>query len=89
MALDYGRLGVRVNCVVPGAVDTPMLRADMQQGADWAATLHGWERNQPIGRLGQPADIAKVIVWLASDDAAFVLGAPIIADGGLLAQLLP
>ena len=89
MALDYGRLGVRVNCVVPGAIDTPMLRADIQQGADWEANLHGWERNQPIGRLGQPADIAKVIVWLASDDAAFVLGAPIIADGGLLAQLLP
>jgi len=89
MALDYGRLGVRVNCVVPGAVDTPMLRADIQQGADWEANLHGWERNQPIGRLGQPADIAKVIVWLASEDAAFVLGAPIIADGGLLAQLLP
>ena len=89
MALDYGRLGVRVNCVVPGAVDTPMLRADIQQGADWEANLHGWERNQPIGRLGQPADIANVIVWLASDDAAFVLGAPIIADGGLLAQLLP
>ena len=75
MALDYGGLGVRVNCVVPGAIDTPMLRADIQQGADWEANLHGWERNQPIGRLGQPADIAKVIVWLASDDAAFVLGA--------------
>jgi NAD(P)-dependent dehydrogenase (short-subunit alcohol dehydrogenase family) len=89
MALDYGRLGVRVNCVVPGAIDTPMLRADIQQGADWEANLRGWERNQPIGRLGQPADVAKVIVWLASDDAAFVLGAPIIADGGLLAQLLP
>ena len=83
-------LGVRVNCVVPGAIDTPMLRADIQQGADWEANLHGWERNQPIGPvLGQPADIAKVIVWLASDDAAFVLGDPIIADGGLFAQLLP
>jgi NAD(P)-dependent dehydrogenase (short-subunit alcohol dehydrogenase family) len=89
MAMDYGRKGVRTNCVVPGAIDTPMLRSDIAHGADWEASLRGWERTQPIGRLGQPHDIAKVICWLASDDASFVLGAAIHADGGLLAQLTP
>ena len=89
MALDYSRRGIRVNCVVPGAIETAMLRADIQQGDSADANLQGWERDQPIGRLGQPDDIAKVICWLASDDATFVHGAPIIADGGLLAQLIP
>src|SRR4051794_36231196 len=84
MALDYSRQGIRVNCVVPGAIDTPMLRADIQQGADWESNVRGWQQNQPIGRLGQPEDIARVIWWLASPEAAFVTGAPIIADGGLL-----
>jgi NAD(P)-dependent dehydrogenase (short-subunit alcohol dehydrogenase family) len=89
MAMDYGRKGVRTNCVVPGAIDTPMLRSDIAHGADWEASLRGWERTQPIGRLGQPHDIANVICWLASDAASFVLGAAIHADGGLLAQLTP
>ena len=89
MALDYGRAGLRVNCVVPGAIDTPMLRADVQAGADPESNVRGWSDKQPIGRVGLPEDIAKVVLWLATDDAAFVLGAPVIADGGLLAQLLP
>ena len=89
MALDYSRRGIRVNCVVPGAIETAMLRADIQQGDSSEANLKGWERDQPIGRLGQPEDIARVVSWLASPDAAFVHGAPIFADGGLLAQLIP
>ncbi|MCL4544439.1 MAG: glucose 1-dehydrogenase [Chloroflexi bacterium] len=88
MAMDYGRHGIRVNCVVPGAIDTPMLRADIQQGAEAEANVAGWAQAQPIGRVGAPEDIARVVLWLATDDAAFVLGAPIIADGGLLAQLI-
>ena len=65
-----------------------MLRSDIQQGAEAEANVAGWARAQPIGRVGYPEDIAKVVLWLATDDAAFVLGAPIIADGGLLAQLI-
>jgi NAD(P)-dependent dehydrogenase (short-subunit alcohol dehydrogenase family) len=89
MALDYGRQGIRVNCVVPGAIDTAMLRADVQAGSDPESNVRGWADKQPIGRVGTPEDIAKVVLWLATDDAGFVLGAPVIADGGLLAQLLP
>lgn len=89
MAMDYGRLGIRTNCVVPGAIDTAMLRSDIAHGDGVEASLAGWARVQPIGRVGQPDDIARVIVWLASPDAAFVLGAAIHADGGMLAQLTP
>jgi NAD(P)-dependent dehydrogenase (short-subunit alcohol dehydrogenase family) len=89
IAMDYGRFGIRINCVVPGAVDTPMLRQDIQAGDSPEENVAGWSRTQPIGRVGYPEDIARVVLWLATDDAAFVLGAPIVADGGLLAQLLP
>jgi meso-butanediol dehydrogenase / (S,S)-butanediol dehydrogenase / diacetyl reductase len=89
MALDYGRHGLRINCVVPGAIDTPMLRQDIQAGDNPEENVGNWSKVQPIGRVGTPDDIAKVILWLATDDAGFVLGAPIVADGGLLAQLLP
>ena len=89
MAMDYGRLGIRTNCVVPGAIDTAMLRSDIAHGDGVEASLAGWARVQPIGRVGQPADIAHVIHWLAGPDAAFVLGAAIHADGGMLAQLTP
>lgn len=89
MAMDYGRLGIRTNCVVPGAIDTAMLRSDIAHGDGVEASLAGWARVQPIGRVGVPDDIAQVIVWLASDAARFVLGAAIHADGGMLAQLTP
>jgi len=89
MAMDYGRRGVRTNCIVPGAIDTAMLRSDIAHGDGWEASLAGWAKVQPIGRVGYPDDIAKVAAWLASDDAGFVLGATIHADGGMLAQLTP
>jgi NAD(P)-dependent dehydrogenase (short-subunit alcohol dehydrogenase family) len=89
MAMDYGRQGIRTNCIVPGAIDTAMLRSDIAHGDGWEASLAGWAKVQPIGRVGYPDDIAKVAAWLASDDAGFVLGATIHADGGMLAQLTP
>lgn len=89
LAMDYGRLGLRVNCVVPGAIDTPILRQDIQAGGNPEENVANWGRAQPIGRVGQPEDIARVVLWMATDDADFVLGASIVADGGLLAQLLP
>lgn len=89
MAMDYGRKGIRTNCVVPGAIDTAMLRSDIAHGDNWEASLAGWAKVQPIGRVGYPVDIARVVTWLASDQAGFVLGATIHADGGMLAQLTP
>jgi NAD(P)-dependent dehydrogenase (short-subunit alcohol dehydrogenase family) len=89
MAMDYGRKGIRTNCVVPGAIDTAMLRSDIAHGDNWEASLAGWAKVQPIGRVGYPVDIARVVTWLASEQAGFVLGATIHADGGMLAQLTP
>jgi NAD(P)-dependent dehydrogenase (short-subunit alcohol dehydrogenase family) len=85
LALDYAPDNIRVNCVCPGAIDTPMLR--------WAASLddhperviEACRKLAPLGRLGRPEEIARVIVFLASDWASFISGAVITADGGLLA----
>jgi NAD(P)-dependent dehydrogenase (short-subunit alcohol dehydrogenase family) len=84
IALDYGKQNIRANCVLPGAVDTPMLR--------WAASLDSHpekvlaecDRLHIRGKMGQPEEVARVIVFLASDLASFVTGAAYAVDGGLL-----
>jgi len=84
IALDYGKQNIRANCVLPGAIDTPMLR--------WAASLDRHpekvlaecDRLHIRGKMGQPEEVARVIVFLASDLASFVTGAAYAVDGGLL-----
>lgn len=81
MAIDFGPRGVRTNCICPGAIGTPVVLrmfTDERRAAMEAAT--------PLGRLGRPTDIASVAVFLASEDAAFVNGTTIVADGGLMAR---
>jgi len=77
-ALEYGRQGVRVNAVCPGTVRTPMV--------DVATQLPGLEEQlvalHPIGRIGEPEEIANAVLWLCSDDASFVLGHALAVDGG-------
>jgi NAD(P)-dependent dehydrogenase (short-subunit alcohol dehydrogenase family) len=79
-ALEYARQNVRVNCICPGGVDTPIL--DMVPAAQRAAIA----QINPMGRLAQPAEIAAMALFLASDDAAFATGATFVVDGGSLAQ---
>ncbi|HTQ86109.1 MAG TPA: SDR family NAD(P)-dependent oxidoreductase [Candidatus Solibacter sp.] len=82
MAIDHGRQGVRVNCVCPGDVDTPMLPEDARnRGLDWQKYLEGCA-NRPLGRIGTADEIAKAVLFLASDDSSFVTGAAIVVDGG-------
>ena len=81
MALDHGRDGVRVNAVNPTFTNTGMTR-DMQTGE----TLAKVEERIPMGRIGQPEDIASVMAFLASDDAGFVTGVNLPVDGGLSAS---
>lgn len=82
MAIDHGRQGIRVNCVCPGDVDTPMLPQDAQfRGSRWEDYMAG-AANRPMGRVGSPEEIAKVVLFLASDDSSFMTGAAVAVDGG-------
>ncbi len=82
MAIDHGRQGIRVNCVCPGDVDTPMLPQDAQfRGLRWEDYMAG-AANRPMGRVGSPEEIAKVVLFLASDDSSFMTGAAVAVDGG-------
>jgi NAD(P)-dependent dehydrogenase (short-subunit alcohol dehydrogenase family) len=82
MAIDHGRQGIRVNCICPGDVDTPMLPEDARvRGLDWAKYLADCAR-RPLGRIGTPQEIAKAALFLASDDSSFMTGAALVVDGG-------
>jgi NAD(P)-dependent dehydrogenase (short-subunit alcohol dehydrogenase family) len=89
LALDHARDGIRVNCICPGSVETPMLRygAEYFEDGDPAVTMQSWGRLHPIGRLIQPDEVASLIAFLVSDDASAITGAPYLVDGGLTAKL--
>lgn len=82
MAVDHARQGVRVNALVPGATDTPMIRKALTPEA-----LEALGASQPIGRLGRPEELAKAVLFLASDDASFVTGSAMYVDGGQTAKI--
>jgi NAD(P)-dependent dehydrogenase (short-subunit alcohol dehydrogenase family) len=82
MAIDHGPQGIRVNCVCPGDVDTPMLPEDARmRGLNWKDYLAGCA-NRPLGRIGTVDEIAKAVLFLASDDSSFMTGAALVVDGG-------
>jgi NAD(P)-dependent dehydrogenase (short-subunit alcohol dehydrogenase family) len=86
MAIDHGRQGIRVNCICPGDVDTPMLPEDARmRGLKWEDYLAGCA-NRPMGRIGTVDEIAKAVLFLASDDSSFMTGAALVVDGGGLAD---
>ena len=82
MAIDHGRQGIRINCICPGDVDTPMLPEDAKfRGLNWSEYAAG-AANRPMGRIGTPEEIAKAVLFLASDDSSFMTGAALAVDGG-------
>jgi len=82
MAIDHGRQGIRVNCVCPGDVETPMLPQDAKmRGQKWEDYIAGCA-NRPLGRVGTAEEIAKAVLFLASDDSSFMTGAALVVDGG-------
>jgi NAD(P)-dependent dehydrogenase (short-subunit alcohol dehydrogenase family) len=86
MAIDHGRQGIRVNCICPGDVDTPMLPEDARmRGLKWEDYLAGCA-NRPLGRIGTVEEIAKAVLFLASDDSSFMTGAALVVDGGGIAD---
>ncbi len=81
MASDYARLGIRVNAVIPGFTQTPMTKYFMENDEERENLV----RTIPLGRPGEPEEVAAVMLFLASDEAAYVTGAAWAADGGMTA----
>lgn len=86
LALDHAREGIRVNAVVPGTIDTPMVW-NAYPRSEWEARRELISEVQPGGRLGQPEEVAAVIAFLVGPEAAFTSGGTYPVDGGLLASL--
>jgi NAD(P)-dependent dehydrogenase (short-subunit alcohol dehydrogenase family) len=84
LAIDYGPLGIRSNCVCPGLIDTPLSRS-IYDDPTLAPFRDVWIRDTHLGRLGRPDEIASCAAFLASSDASFVNGHTLVADGGYTA----
>ncbi len=82
LALEYGRYGIRANCVMPGTVRTPIWDERREKDPNVLAMLERW---YPLGRIVEPEEVARVILFLASDAASAVTGAAIPVDCGLTA----
>ena len=86
IAIDYGRRGIRVNCVCPGAIDTPMLRSIIDPDG-MASYTERMREEHLLGRFGQASEVAAAVAFLASDDASFITGHALVVDGGFTAGL--
>ncbi|WP_160000476.1 SDR family oxidoreductase [Roseomonas sp. 18066] len=85
MALDFAPDGIRVNCLLPGAIETPLLRRSFARHADPAVPREASRSRHPLGRLGRPEEVAKAALYLACDDSSFTTGSEMLVDGGWLA----
>ncbi len=86
MALDYAKDNIRVNCVNPAVIDTPMVAREVARSDDPDEYTRRMNIDHPIGRIGRPEEVAKAVLFLASDEASFITGASLSVDGGLTAQ---
>jgi NAD(P)-dependent dehydrogenase (short-subunit alcohol dehydrogenase family) len=85
MAIDHGPQNIKVNCVCPGDVDTPLLRSEAKQLGEDEQKFMSDAADRPLARVGSPLDVAKAVYFLASDLSSWVTGAVIVVDGGGLA----
>jgi meso-butanediol dehydrogenase/(S,S)-butanediol dehydrogenase/diacetyl reductase len=81
LALDHAREGIRVNAVCPGLIETPLTAGGLQV----PLVRESWCASIPAGRAGQPLEIARVVRFLASDEASYMVGAVVAVDGGITA----
>jgi NAD(P)-dependent dehydrogenase (short-subunit alcohol dehydrogenase family) len=86
MALEYAKKGIRVNCICPGAIDTPMVEREVQLSNDPEQARRAFVSKHPIGRLGTPAEIAQAALFLASNRSSFITGESLVVDGGYVIQ---
>lgn len=82
MALDHAAQNIRVNCICPGSVDTPMLQGEMEELGDVEKMKQVFAARHPMNRIASPEEIAQVVLFLASEEASFVTGTSIPVDGG-------
>jgi NAD(P)-dependent dehydrogenase (short-subunit alcohol dehydrogenase family) len=87
MAIDHGHDGIRVNCICPGYIDAGLAEGYFQSQADPAMARKEAGKLHALGRIGRPEEVARVAVFLASDDASFTTGASIVVDGGFASGL--
>ncbi|MBV8393545.1 MAG: SDR family oxidoreductase [Alphaproteobacteria bacterium] len=86
IAVDHAPQGIRVNALMPGVIDTPMPARSVLRQPDPEAARAFWKKRHPIGRIGQPEEVAKAALFLASDDSSFVTGTLLFVDGGWTAH---
>lgn len=85
-AIDLAKYGIRVNCIAPGSIDTPMVQRELANFGDASKARRAYNELYPVGRIGKPEEIAKLVAFLSSDDASFITGGTYLIDGGLSAQ---
>ncbi len=86
IAVDHAQQGIRVNALMPGVIDTPMPARSLKRYADPEAMKAYWRERHPMGRIGQPEEVAKAALFLACDDSSFVTGTLLFVDGGWTAH---
>jgi 2-keto-3-deoxy-L-fuconate dehydrogenase len=86
LAVEYATRGIRVNCVCPGTIETPVLRKGMAMSGDPEGFLAMLVGGHPIGRIGRAEEVASAVGFLASDEASFITGAILAVDGGYTAR---
>jgi NAD(P)-dependent dehydrogenase (short-subunit alcohol dehydrogenase family) len=86
LALDYAEENIRVLAVNPGTIDTPLLLETIEGSEPSAEERETWAKAHPMGRIGQPEEIANVVLFLASDQASFMTGEYVCVDGGMMAK---
>jgi meso-butanediol dehydrogenase / (S,S)-butanediol dehydrogenase / diacetyl reductase len=84
LATRYGPSGIRANCIAPGTVQTPIWNARVERDPEVFERIGRW---YPLGRVGQPEDVANAVLFLASDEAAWITGTVLNVDGGLMAGI--
>lgn len=88
MAIEFAPYGVRINALSPGLIDTLIWQQLQAAAADKEAVVQHWMDNIPMGRVGSPREMGQVALFLASDEASYVTGANLLADGGMTSQLI-
>lgn len=89
ISMDHAHEGIRINAILPGSVDTPMLRGAAATFApdDVDATIAKWGKMHPIGRVIKPEEVARLVLFLCSDEASACTGGAYLVDGGLMAKI--